>query len=1186
MSGPRSKMTLSKAAPTSATDSVLNWFNEVLRVDGLEEAYHCPLISKRPPQSSEVEGFRQELITIFSKFKDQPDMPSKAVRDYIVLVHSCRGARQMRLMFSYLSEAVARGAVTPRVVCEELMSSEHLVHTNERFWNMAIALVKELIVDVDYKGVREIMKMVTEKSLSLPSFLDESTLRKTQSLYSLAELIFDRDACLLPGYFIINEILKVYSDNKACTHWYFSKLVTDFVRSFQPTAQMVSFQGRSGYLPIVDNSANPLSGWKLESLSLKFSIKGNLPYEKGYSEPQTKLLRYVLEHPYSRDIVLSMLGLQKQHKQRCSALEKELVELIVDSMARCEEQTAKVPLPHWQHLSSQLIYFVLFQFASFPHMVNQLKQKLRDFLPVMGLLDLLFDEKEPLPVPDVTNSLACHEMAAVCVWIHLIKKAQIENLRVNRPLPFALKRHNEYLRSMAVKFTAPNGPTLAVVGRNFNITLLCNAYSTNQEYFPRPMGALVERLVPTMDSVHGTRPQTEMPGSNCFASGPPTPLSLELLDSLTVHAKMSLIHNIVSHVLKLAKSKSTLALPPALVETYSRLLVYTEIESLGIKGFIGQLLPTVCQYQSFGILHTLLEMFSYRLQHIQPHYRMQLLQQLHNLSSVPGPRNPSHQTQLHLCVESTALRLITGLLSTELQPQGQLSRILAEPKNLISPESEELNRALVLVLARSIQITAKKLIRDGTRGESVLSTSNKELLNAIMATTPLGWSSHTLKCFPVGIREYFNGKPVQKENKQTLKVYSIQKLVEEEYRKWLTMTNESDIVAHFSLAGTPLFICLLWKMIMETRRINPIAYRVLERVGARALSAHLRTFCDYFVHEFSNSERGTQVNHFIDAVNDLIWKYHIFPIDRFILTLVFDIVIHRFLEIAPVAAFADILDQLLGNIGILYKFHNHPITYLYNLLHYYEARVRERPALKRTLVATIIGAQSSLYPETWALSQDYLSYIREEPGEVTWKPDMDYYLMIVNRLRATIAGESNPFADIDWRFNEFPNATAHALHITCVELMALPAQPKDVGDELINVIIHGRNFGCAMLYLHIFWLYLTLSFITRERDLLGICCIGPLLQRMHVEKPRALNEITVELYELLSLVEKSQPVLKYHDTICDLLYHIKYMFTGDMVKLDVVKVIRTLRPSLQKRFRFISHLSMEEIQEGHVTSTT
>ena len=39
--------------------------------------------------------------------------------------------------------------------------------------------------------------------------------------------------------------------------------------------------------------------------------------------------------------------------------------------------------------------------------------------------------------------------------------------------------------------------------------------------------------------------------------------------------------------MKLDQSKSNAALSPALVETYSRLLIYTEIESLGIKGFMS-----------------------------------------------------------------------------------------------------------------------------------------------------------------------------------------------------------------------------------------------------------------------------------------------------------------------------------------------------------------------------------------------------------------------------------------------------------------------------------------------------------------------------------------------------------------------------------------------------------------------
>lgn len=60
-------------------------------------------------------------------------------------------------------------------------------------------------------------------------------------------------------------------------------------------------------------------------------------------------------------------------------LEDQLVDLVVYAMERSETEekfddggTSQLL---WQHLSSQLIFFVLFQFASFPHMVLSLHQK-------------------------------------------------------------------------------------------------------------------------------------------------------------------------------------------------------------------------------------------------------------------------------------------------------------------------------------------------------------------------------------------------------------------------------------------------------------------------------------------------------------------------------------------------------------------------------------------------------------------------------------------------------------------------------------------------------------------------------------------------------------------------------------------------------------------------------------------
>ena len=63
----------------------------------------------------------------------------------------------------------------------------------------------------------------------------------------------------------------------------------------------------------------------------------------------------------------------------------------------------------------------------------------------------------------------------------------------------------------------------------------------------------------------------------------------------------------------------------------------------------GQLLPSVFKSNAWGILHTLLEMFSYRLHHIQPHYRIQLLSQLHQLAQV----QQMTQYQLHLWYDNS-----------------------------------------------------------------------------------------------------------------------------------------------------------------------------------------------------------------------------------------------------------------------------------------------------------------------------------------------------------------------------------------------------------------------------------------------------------------------------------------------------------------------------------------------------
>lgn len=180
------------------------------------------------------------------------------------------------------------------------------------------------------------------------------------------------------------------------------------------------------------------------------------------------------------------------------------------------------------------------------------RNPLSNFLPVLRLYELLFPEQEPpLPVPDFNQPQCTRQMAMICIWIHLDKKAQSEqatgktcnyhrvyvtliviSFLVTWSVPAKLRVHNEFLQHLL----PPNNTALSM-GNDYRIALLCNAYSTNQDHFSRPMAALVETIQ----------------GSAKSATPPTAPLSMAVLDSLTVHSKMSLIHSIVTHVIKLAQ---------------------------------------------------------------------------------------------------------------------------------------------------------------------------------------------------------------------------------------------------------------------------------------------------------------------------------------------------------------------------------------------------------------------------------------------------------------------------------------------------------------------------------------------------------------------------------------------------------------------------------------------------------
>lgn len=197
-----------------------------------------------------------------------------------------------------------------RMVCEIILSCDKLTHENKEFWIHSFQLIRKILSGVDYKGVREIMKGCRDKAVSFPYNISMSLVPQMLAVEEVLEYIFDRNSCLLPAYFIVNELLK-----PTPTHWKINKLISKLIEEFRNVAQMLTIIGHSSMLPIVEHfgyADSLISPWRLDSTTLKLTHRGTLPFDPDVYKSQTSLLKYVLEQPYSKDMICSMLNLQKQ----------------------------------------------------------------------------------------------------------------------------------------------------------------------------------------------------------------------------------------------------------------------------------------------------------------------------------------------------------------------------------------------------------------------------------------------------------------------------------------------------------------------------------------------------------------------------------------------------------------------------------------------------------------------------------------------------------------------------------------------------------------------------------------------------------------------------------------------------------------------------------------------------------
>ncbi len=549
-------------AVVAVEDQVSAFLKEMVHVDALEEGFNFVLVHHPELDKANHERSVKEWIELLRRLSTETSSTegggSAATstahqQDLALRIVVAQMARQtnpkvLKKLRSLLEDAVGALVVSARQVCDAVLTSEALRPEHAAFWTSSFALVRRIIGGVDYKGVREIMKNSIEKVAALPAAPSLAQCQQLAAIKHLLEYIFDRNAALLPGYFIVNEILKSYPENKSWPHPSFVPLVASFLDSFRPTAQMVTSLHKHRMRPVVEQTgkAHSVSTWRLDPNSLKFLLKVNqtyertLPYERQVIEPQTKLMLHILRQPYSKEMVNSMCGIQKPRKDgsgsgasavRYPAFEGLLAQLFVIAMkesscalSRNEDDGEKRQQLLWRTLTSNLILFVLFQNVNFGKFMERLasdlvvagadaiggrgdlfwclmqyisgsitKNPVADFSSVLRLFSLLYgEEPKPLPVPDLSRPESVRELAAATLFTLLRNKAEqqgeAKGLMSGKFLmgyPIPLALREHEKFLRELAHTSEAEFEASLSKGDYLVPVLCNTLSTGHEIFQK-----------------------------------------------------------------------------------------------------------------------------------------------------------------------------------------------------------------------------------------------------------------------------------------------------------------------------------------------------------------------------------------------------------------------------------------------------------------------------------------------------------------------------------------------------------------------------------------------------------------------------------------------------------------------------------------------------------------------------
>ncbi|CAG8480170.1 6506_t:CDS:10, partial [Dentiscutata heterogama] len=187
---------------------------------------------------------------------------------------------------------------------------------------------------------------------------------------------------------------------------------------------------------------------------------------------------------------------------------------------------------------------------------------------------------------------------------------------------------------------------------------------------------------------------------------------------------------------------------------------------------------------------------------------------------------------------------------------------------------------------------------------------------------------------------------------------------------------------------------------------------------------------------------------------------------------ILDIVIGRLIEFGQ----QEMLAKLLDKYRQLYRYHQTPLAFVRDLLHYYYSA----PALRdqsistrliKLLVSPIIYSKTDF--DEYDIDSQLLQYGSGNDGFLEELFDVTYFEKIFRKLADLMSPDTCALKTDDKlperHFREIPNPVVQALHIACIEVLATPIPPDQIVKDSLDIItsMNGRkNMSVQPMVMH------------------------------------------------------------------------------------------------------------------------